>query len=88
MVVIVLGDDAQRLKFDRPAIVRTFTATSLDAKNVRMNGRRYVGDPAAAPQPGMRVAGGRTIRLSAHSISYLAFPDADNLACRSANDAE
>lgn len=88
MVVIVLGDDAQSLKFDRAAIVRSFTAASLDAKDMRMNGRRYVGDPAAAPPPGMRVAGGRTIRLAAHSISYLAFPDADNPACRNANDAE
>ncbi len=88
MVVIVLGDDAQRLKFDRSAIVRTFTATSLDAKDVRMNGRRYVGDPAASPQPGMRVASGRTIRFAAHSISYLAFPDADNPACSSASAAE
>lgn len=87
VVAIVPGDEAVRLTFDRPAIVRTFSATSLDASDVRMNGRRFNGDPTAAPATGTRVASGRAIRLAPRSISYLTLPDADNPACRSADDA-
>ena len=88
IVVIVPGTEAMRLKFDRRAVVRTFTATSLDARDLRMNGRRFVGDVDAAPPAGASVAEARTIRLPARSISYLALPEAGNAACRNANDAE
>lgn len=81
MAAIVLGDEATRLRFDQPVIVRSFTAKSLNANTLRMNGRVFNADPSAALPPGVTVASGRVVRLPAYSISYLALPDANNTAC-------
>lgn len=88
MVAIVPGDEALRLKFDQPAIVRTFTATSLDATTVRMNGRPFADAPSAAAAAGARIASGRAIRLAPRSINFLALPNADNPACRDAGEMD
>ena len=83
MLAINAGSTLQELEVSIPGERYTLTAEELESTAVQLNGHDLEagGDGALPPLTGMQIRAGR-LRLAPASITFVAFPEADNRGCQ------